>query len=133
VKIYKLVKLRAHHLICLHFYRGEGYNPVFVENLTRVLKRVDESGVTLVDGGDDVCVACPSFSDNICTHQPGGEAKIQWLDMFAIKLLDLEKTNLSWSKIKEQIPAIIGEWKTTACQSCEWKVVCEASDNWESL
>lgn len=120
-------------MVCLHFYRGEGYNEVFVENLTDVLSRAQVEGITLASGGDDVCVACPSFSENICTHQPGGEAKIQRLDGLAIKLLKPEKSNLSWSEIKAQIPTIIGEWKTVACQSCEWKVVCEKSDNWTSL
>ncbi|HDL01563.1 MAG TPA: DUF1284 domain-containing protein, partial [candidate division Zixibacteria bacterium] len=31
-----MVRLRAHHLICLHFYRGEGYSEGFIENLETV-------------------------------------------------------------------------------------------------
>jgi len=127
-----MIRLRAHHLICLHFYRGEGYDKRFVENLTRVLKEAEEFGVTLVDGGDDVCAACPSFSYNICTNQPGGEEKIQMLDRLAIKLLKPNDAVLHWREIKTQIPAIIGEWKNKACQNCEWKTVCETSNNWTS-
>ncbi|MFV2040389.1 MAG: DUF1284 domain-containing protein [Candidatus Hydrothermarchaeales archaeon] len=128
-----MVRLRAHHLICLHFYRGAGYNPVFVENLTRVLKEAEESGVMLVDGGDDVCRACPSFSENICTNQPGGEAKIQMLDTLASRLLKPKNPDLSWSEIKEQIPTVIGEWKKQACENCEWKVVCENDESWNTI
>ena len=29
-------QLRGHHLICLQFYRGEGYSGGFVSNLQRV-------------------------------------------------------------------------------------------------
>ena len=27
------MKLRGHHLICLHYYRGEGYSNAYVEHL----------------------------------------------------------------------------------------------------
>ncbi len=125
-----MTRLRGHHLICLHFYRGEGYNKAFVENLSQVLKDAEESGITLVQGCDDVCRACQSQKEGVCTNQPGGEAKIQSLDMLANKLLNIETPILIWSEIKRQIPVIIDEWKIEACQNCEWKVVCEKDDAW---
>jgi hypothetical protein len=128
-----MVRLRGHHLICLHFYHGEGYNDVFVENLSRVLKEAEESGVTLVSGGDVVCAACPSYNGELCTHQPGGEEKIQRLDSLASRLLKLETPILNWNEIKAQIPIIIAEWKKHACQSCEWEGVCEKSEAWNQI
>ena len=125
-----MVRLRAHHLICLHFYRGEGYDRDFIENLETVLKDASANGVLLVEGCDDVCRVCPSQKEGVCTAEPGGEEKIQRLDRLAKSLLKPENKVLSWSEIKAQIPAIIGEWKNLACESCEWKVVCEKSDAW---
>lgn len=128
-----MVRLRGHHLICLQFFRGEGYNREFIENLSHVLKLATNEGVTLAEGGDDICAACPSYTDERCTHQPGGEEKIQNLDALATELLNVEKTHLSWSEIRDQIPAIIEEWRKKACESCEWKVVCEKNETWNSI
>ena len=125
-----MVRLRAHHLICLHFYRGEGYDRDFIENLETVLKDASVNGVLLVEGCDDVCRACPSQKEGVCTAEPGGEEKIQRLDRLAKDLLKPVDQALNWSEIKRQIPNILKDWKTGACESCEWKVVCEKNDAW---
>jgi len=52
------VRLRGHHLICLQFFRGEGYSPEFVENLAHVITNATESGALVVAGADRVCAAC---------------------------------------------------------------------------
>lgn len=36
--------LRGHHLICLHFFKGEGYDAAFVENLARVIAQTKKKG-----------------------------------------------------------------------------------------
>ncbi len=125
-----MVKLRGHHLICLQFYRGEGYNKDFVENLEGVLKAAEDEGVEVTEGGDDVCRACPSCNGGICTHEPGGEEKIQSLDRLAMSLLGISENTLEWSEIKRKIPRVIGKWKKQACENCEWRVVCENDDAW---
>lgn len=30
-----IIPLRAHHGLCLHFFRGKGYSGAFVENMAR--------------------------------------------------------------------------------------------------
>jgi hypothetical protein len=37
-----VIKLRGHHLICLHFYRSEGYSREFVKNLEDIVRRATE-------------------------------------------------------------------------------------------
>ena len=32
-----MAKLRGHHLICLHFYEGEGYDEPFIKSLEKVI------------------------------------------------------------------------------------------------
>lgn len=58
-----MVKLRGHHLICLHFFKGEGYSKAFVENLREVVKRAENRTLEIVTGGDDVCAACPELQE----------------------------------------------------------------------
>jgi len=45
-------KLRGHHLICLNFFRGEGYSEDFIKNIYSVMKK---EKVEIVKGADDVC------------------------------------------------------------------------------
>ena len=65
----RTIKLRGHHLVCLHFFRGEGYSAEYVENLTRILERVEagaEIGVSAE--ADDVCGVCPSLKGGKCSY-----------------------------------------------------------------
>jgi len=128
-----MVKLRGHHLICLHFYRGEGYDKGFVENLEAVLREAAREGVTVVGGGDDICVACPSYSGGVCIHEPGSEEKVNVLDTLAKSLLKIENRNFRWGDIKVQIPRIITEWREKACAECEWISVCEKTGYWNTI
>ena len=34
------LKFRGHHLICLYFFSGEGYNNTYIDNLKIVMNRV---------------------------------------------------------------------------------------------
>ena len=127
-----MVRLRGHHLICLHFFKGEGYSKEFVENLSKVLKTIERKGVDLVEGGDDVCAACPSYQNGRCMHEPGMNEKVKRLDILATRLLDIEDRRLDWSHIKSRIPFIIEEWKKNACANCEWIGVCKKNENWKT-
>lgn len=126
-----MVRLRGHHLICLHFFRGEGYSEHFIENLDRVLEAASAEGVEVVVGGDDVCKACPSYQGGKCTHEPGMEKRIRRLDALATKLLKLEKGHTDWIEIRSLIPTVIRGWKKHACKECEWLKTCEKTELWQ--
>ncbi len=113
-----MVKLRGHHL---------------VENLDTVLQKAARQGVTLVEGGDDVCMACPSYQEGRCSHGPGAEDKVNGLDVLAKRLLETGNKSLKWNRIRDQIPSIISEWRENACKDCEWKGVCEKTGYWRSV
>ncbi len=88
-------------------------------------------GVVLVEGGDDVCAACPNYQNERCAHKPGMDEKVKRLDLLARKLLKVHVGGrLSWSQIREQLPNIIREWKKQACLECEWIDVCKTNENW---
>ena len=61
------IKLRGHHLICLPFFTGDGYNPEFIRNLKEILIRA-QSGeeVEVCSGVDDVCTMCPFLKERRC-------------------------------------------------------------------
>jgi len=55
------VKLRAHHLLCILTFVGEGYSPAFIANERRVIERIAAGDtVRIVPGPDDICAGVDS-------------------------------------------------------------------------
>lgn len=116
-------KLRGHHLICLQFFKGQGYDRRFVDNLQNVLTTIDV--VEVVDGIDDICIACP-YNAGFCNYSENSEKEVRELDMFALKLLGLETgARIKWRDLKAEVPKILEKWKKFACKDCEWRGICD--------
>lgn len=121
--------LRGHHLICLHFFSGEGYNREFIENLGRILARADEEAIEVSPGVDDVCNACPSLKDSLCQYKIDAEKEIRHLDETALGLLDLSPgETITWKKLQERIPVIFRRWSRMICRECGWFGTCSANE-----
>jgi len=74
------MRLRAHHLLCLHGFRGEGYSSEFVANMTALRDRLlygSPLHVEVLDSPDDICTACPHLSEHGCARKDGeSEARV---------------------------------------------------------
>ncbi len=122
-----LARLRGHHLICLQFYRGEGYDEKFVKNLEAVLSRVEKEGALIVEGADDICSACPYLVDGKCRYSEGSDEEIKYLDVLALNLLDLSPESIvKWKDVKKRIEnlGVLEIWMKEACSNCDWRKVC---------
>lgn len=129
------IKLRGHHLICLHFFEGEGYNPEFIENLKEILNRV-ESGedVEVCSGPDDVCKMCPYLTRKMCLYDEDAESEIKGMDKKALRLLGLKSREIvQWLDIGEKIPEIFREWSGEYCNSCAWRKVCDKTPKYRKM
>jgi len=122
-----MIKLRGHHLICLHFFKGEGYNHEFVANLREILKRVKAGEeVKVLSGSDDVCRMCPYLKGEICFYNKDAEAEIREMDRMAIRLLGLKtKESVKWLDIGGKVLEILHIWAREYCKECDWRTVCE--------
>jgi len=120
------VRLRGHHLICLHFFNGEGYSPDFVANLRNVLERAEAGEqINICEGADDVCSACPSLQEKHCLYREDSEKEIRGMDRAAIELLRIRsRVKISWPEIKARIPEIFASWSGKFCRGCDWFSVC---------
>lgn len=129
--------LRGHHLICLQFFRGEGYSATYVENLTRVIERTAESPALIVAGPDAVCAACPELgADGLCAStDAGGEEEIRRIDTLALGVLGIEpRATMTLAEARRRLAADaigVGRWRAEACEGCTWETVCEAG--WDRL
>jgi hypothetical protein len=120
------IRLRGHHLICLHFFKGEGYDAQFLANLKKLLGRVKAGEeVEVCSGADDVCKRCPYLRDGRCLYDIGAEDEMKGMDGRALRLLRLDvHDKVKWQDIREKIPEILREWSKEYCKDCEWRKVC---------
>ncbi len=120
------MRLRGHHLVCLHFYRGEGYSEAFVSHLTGLIGRAEGGEpVEVVAGPDDLCRACPWLKHGVCVHREGAEAEIQEMDEAALALLGLKPgAQVTWEGLRERLPGLMPVWRERFCRACEWRAVC---------
>ena len=66
----KPLSLRAHHGLCLCFFRGKGYSEEFVRNMTDVVNMLrSDPYVTVTCQADVICRACPGNLDGKCTSE----------------------------------------------------------------
>jgi hypothetical protein len=132
--IFLMPTLRGHHLICLHFFNGEGYDQRFVDNLRDVMNAVESQGLTIGSGGDDVCGKCRYLKDGTCQHSEYAEAEIRKMDRKALTLLGLSAgDSVTWNSITNRVPDIFADWFREYCSDCEWLPVCEKNSYFRTL
>jgi hypothetical protein len=123
-------------LVCLQFFRGEGYSARFVENLTDVVARAADAPALLVEGADDVCAACPGLAtDGSCIDPSAGETEVRRIDRLAWAVLGVKPgAGLSLAEARERLSAdaiAAGRWRFEACSGCGWEDICEPG--WDAL
>ena len=66
----RVYNIRAHHGMCLYFFRGKGYSGAFVANMGRMKEFLEETpGLHLMDSCDDLCAACPNKFTETCAEK----------------------------------------------------------------
>ncbi len=118
-------KLRGHHLICLNFFRGEGYSEDFISNIYSV---IGKENIEIVKGPDDVCALCPYLKDDMCNNPEYSNEMILLQDTEALRLLKFKIGKvISWKEISDKLPGKIEEWKAKFCAGCSYRKVCFGS------
>lgn len=115
-------KLRGHHLICLNFFRGEGYSKKYIDNIYSVLQKKE---IEIVEGPDDVCAVCPYQKDNKCGNSEYTNENILTQDREALSLLEFKPGMVvNWKIIAAKLPHILDKWKPQFCIECNYREVC---------
>lgn len=125
-----VISLRGHHLICLNFFTGEGYNIEFVENLNTIFKRAKNENILVIEGADEVCKKCPFLINNICKD----ENEITEMDKNAMDLLKIKIMNtISMHEIRKKLPEVFNLWYRLYCINCIYLKVCSKTSLFISL
>ncbi len=118
--------VRAHTLLCLQGFRGEGYSPAFVENMGAMHRRLSTDPnlpVLVLARPDAICSACPHLQADGCHLKGAGfEAAMQRQDRAVMARLGIvEGEILPWGEILRRIAARAeGADLDAICGACPW-------------
>ncbi len=120
------MNIRAHHLLCMKYFKGRGYSEEFISNFYKVIKELrNNPPIKVINYPDIICGSCPHNSNNKCIKKgPNSESKVREKDNIVINYLGIklnekikaidatDLVNLNLNKLKE------------ACKDCEWRKYC---------
>jgi hypothetical protein len=122
----KVISLRAHNVLCLHGFRGEGYSEAFVERLREVHARLSDDPsreVRLQAVPDVLCDACPHLSDAGCSLGGAGhEAHMRAQDVDVLRRLGCAEGEVLawWAVLRLVADAVRGSDLPDICTTCPW-------------
>ena len=118
------MRIRAHNLLCIQGFVGEGYSPAFVRNMTAVVASLaPDAEVTVVAEPDAICDACPNLTEGGCAlHGDGTEAGIVRQDRDVLRRLGIEEgAPVSWREVLATIARSVAPQDLDAiCGACPW-------------
>lgn len=123
------MKLRPHHLLCVRKYTGSGYDEAFtagMDALVRRLRACPDTPVTLAEGRDDLCAACPHMAGGRCDS----EEKVNRLDRGVLEACGFSAGETrSWSALARTAGEQVLETDMfeKVCGDCEWFDLCRAT------
>ncbi|MEW5323144.1 DUF1284 domain-containing protein [Geobacillus thermoleovorans] len=122
----KPVRLRGHHLLCVHGFRGMGYSLSFVEKMWEIVARIrdenDDFLIEVVAALDEACLACPHHGETACEAGPDSDAHVRSLDGNVIRHLGLEPGNVYWKSelIRRTAERVKPDDLDELCRHCSW-------------
>lgn len=125
-----VTKIRAHHGMCLAFFKGNGYSAEFTEHMWRIKHSLDKKNpkIRIVNAADDICAHCPGNEAGICKN----EHKAARYDNAVLSLCQLETgSELNWETFAKLVQAQIlraGKRKEI-CGDCQWDSLCHKDDS----
>lgn len=124
----EVVKLRAHHLLCVEGFEGYGYNRDFVCNMSGIVSKLNaNSNVVIVNFCDEICSKCPSLNNGVCVNEKGGEDVVRLMDERVIKMLSIERKTYLYFDLKNKVNDVFRTKKDLEgiCSLCSWKKICK--------
>lgn len=118
-----ILKIRAHHLLCIQGFQGYGYNQGFVDNMKEVIKSISSNPdleVEIIDECDVICSFCPYNEGGVC--QKSSDQKVKDMDMYILRRLGLRKG--ANGRAKDILHYVRGLNIQDICSDCEWKEKC---------
>lgn len=119
------ISLRAHHGMCLAFFRGKGYSSDFSAHMQAVHDGMKGNpSLRIVAEGDIICGHCPKLEQGICRSAE----KVLSYDRQVLAACGLtEGAELDWetfSKLVRERILVPGK-REEICADCQWTSLCK--------
>jgi uncharacterized protein len=126
---FDVIKIRAHHLLCMQGFQGYGYSREFKHNLSEIvnyLKKHPYHKLKVVAKADIICKSCPHQEDGCCNRYVHSTS-IRDIDLQVLNKLDIREGQIEsfqnlLSKVKEVLNTV--EDAEEICGGCSWKNKC---------
>lgn len=117
--------VRAHHGVCLNFFKGSGYSSDFVGNMWEMNNKLEKNPlIRIVSQTDVICGACPNNAEGTCAAaEKVAEYDRQVLLKCGISegevmsFLDFEKL------VRDKI--LLPGKREEICGNCQWNSLCQ--------
>ena len=123
----RVYNLRAHHGMCLYFFRGKGYSGQFVENMGKMKAVLEENPtIRLMDSPDDICAACRNKVTEPCAK------KASRYDREVLRRCGLSAGDtLPYRDFSENVIETILRpgLRRSICGDCQWSSLCHWEEN----
>lgn len=117
-------QLRPHHGLCLFYFKGKGYSPEFVENMTNVKRKLTENPLIRITGQPDaICLTCPNHAAGKCVT----ERKVMEYDRLVLQkcgIADGEIMNYHDFETLVQQKILLPGKRKEICGNCQWDSLC---------
>lgn len=126
------VRLRGHHFLCILTYRGYGYTPAFVANMTEIVADIGRGRlVELAEGPDAICGGLTADDRRACNHDCSKVETLE-LDRLAVQevgaLLGADVSGpieIGRATVAILRTAFAARAIRSACRRCPWSDFCD--------
>ncbi|MBR4573350.1 MAG: DUF1284 domain-containing protein [Lachnospiraceae bacterium] len=123
------MNIRPHHLLCVQNYVGYGYNDEFTHHMDQIVEALSaDAEVTIREGCDDICSACPHNIENTCRSLE----KVDRMDNRIVDACGLTyNARRTWKELKRLVGKRIfddGRFDEI-CSSCQWYDLCAGQNH----
>lgn len=106
------------------YFRGNGYSPEFVENMTQIKESLAQNPtIRLTDHADVVCVCCPNDCHGVCNTAE----KVSRYDNGVLEVCQLRiGDRIEWDVFRKMVEERIlkAGKRENICGDCQWNALC---------
>jgi len=121
-----MLKIRAHHFLCMQGFQGYGYNDEFVKNMGKIIEYINSNKglkIELLSRCDDICLPCTNNKSGKCADSDKVDSMDKKvLDKLNLKSGEVVSASELFDLVNEKINTKVSAKEV--CGTCSWHKEC---------